>query len=204
MFFSFIFMQRCGGHNCKLLKIELHNSVHKHLGVFSSVPFWYIHDIRLQNDGVHLAILGKLVYGSDRSIIIESVLPSHDTKAQNMLLIIENLEPLSAGGGREPRNHGDLSNAPNPTIAGHGATLDEVLVLLGVVKASDEGPDNMGRSIDLLGDEGSAGVGRRLEGVVGLDDGFESSEFLICEAMVVVGVGGVHGRDRDQVAAALD
>lgn len=54
------------------------------------------------------------------------------------------------------------------------AALDEVLVSLGVVEATDDGPDGRDGSGDLLDDGGAALVGANDEGVVacyGVGDG---------------------------------
>lgn len=69
-----------------------------------------------------------------------------------MLLVVENLEPLGAGGGGKAGDDGDLPDAADAAVAAHVAALDEVLVGLGVVEAAHKRPHDACRSVDFLGD----------------------------------------------------
>lgn len=147
---SFMSMQRSHGDDGELLKVQLHHSVHKHLRILTGITVRYINNVGLQDNGVNLPFLVKLIYRRNRPVVIEPVLAPDNPKAQYMLLVIQNLQPLGARRRREPRNDGDFSYASNPAVAFHIASFDEMLVFLWVFEASDERPYGMSRSVDPL------------------------------------------------------
>lgn len=84
-------------HDPKFLKVEPYDSVHKHLGILFSVPFRNVHNIRLHNNGVNLTVSVKLVNGGNGTVVLEPVFAADDSKAEDVFVIVENLEPLGAG-----------------------------------------------------------------------------------------------------------
>ena len=163
----------------KFLKVKLHDGVHKHLGINAGVPFGNVHDVGFQHNGVNLTVLVELVHRRDGAVVVEPVLAADHAEAEQVVDVVENLEALGAGGGREAGDDGDLPDAADAAVAGaHVAALDEVLVLLRVVEASNEGPDGVRGSLDTLRYDGGADFGGWRELVVRVDGAFEFREFL--------------------------
>lgn len=175
---------QCGSSHSDLaefLKVKLNDSVNKHLSINTGVSFGYVDDVRLQHNGVNLTVVGslELVDGGDGAIVVEAVLAADDAEAEEVVVVVEDLEALGAGGGGEARHDGDLADAADAAVAGaHVAALDEVLVLLRVLEAPDEGPHRVCRRVDALRYDGAADFRGRFELVVRVDDAFEFREFL--------------------------
>lgn len=170
-----------GGHGnfSEFLKVKLHHSVHKHLRIHSSVPFGNVHNVRFQHNGVNLTVSVELVHRRHGAVVVEPVLAADHAEAQQVVFVVENLEALGAGGGWEAGHDGDLSDAADAAVAwAHVAALDEVLVLLRVLEASNQGPDRVRRSLDALRYDGGADFGGRRELVVHVDGALEFREFL--------------------------
>lgn len=163
-------MQSRHSHHPKLLQIQLNHRVRKHTGVFSGVSFRDIDDVRLQNDGVNAILTPpKLVDRRDATVVVEAVLAADDPEAEDVLLVVEDLEALGAGGGRNAGDHRDLPDAPHAAVANHPAALDEMLVLLRVIEPPHERPHHARRRVNMLRDERRACVGQGIEGVVAAD-----------------------------------
>ncbi|KAJ0481985.1 hypothetical protein HanIR_Chr13g0648851 [Helianthus annuus] len=97
------------------------------------------------------------------------MLPTQNSKTQYMLLVVQNLKPLSASRGWETRHDCHFAYAANSTVPRHVATLDEMLVALWVVEAAYEWPNDACGCVDVLGYEGRACVGHFVEHVVCID-----------------------------------
>ena len=67
------------------------------------------------------------------------VLTAHDCEAQNVVSVVQNLQPFGAALRRKPRHHANLSCAPHGAIARHGATANEMLVRLRFVETAHHG-----------------------------------------------------------------
>ena len=175
---------QCGSSHSDLaefLKVKFDDSVNKHLSIDTGVSFGYVDDVRFQNNGVNLTVVGvlELVDGGDGAVVVEAVFAADDAEAEEVLVVVEDLEALGAGGGGEARDDGDFTDAADAAVAGaHVAALDEVLVLLRVLEAPDEGPHRVCRRVDALRYDGAADFRGRFELVVRVDDAFEFREFL--------------------------
>ena len=103
-------------------------------------------------------------------VIFEAVVPTDDAEADDMALVVEDLEALGAGLGVEAGDDVDLPEGTD----GDGdvddvAALDEVLVGLGVVEAADHGPHSGDRGGNLLDRGGAALVGANIVSVLTRD-----------------------------------
>nr|GMD42757.1 Myb/SANT-like DNA-binding domain protein [Ipomoea batatas] len=180
-------MQSRHSHHPKLLQIQLNHRVGKHTRISSGVPFGYIDDIRLQNDCVKVIIIvivgpaaaGELVDRGDAPVVIEAVLAADDAEAEDVVVVVEDLEALGAGGGGDAGDDGDFPDAADAAVAGHAAALDEMLVLLRVVEAADDGPHHARRRVDVLRDQRRACVGHVIEEFL-----FSCYRLLICHLIV--------------------
>jgi len=163
----------------EFLKVKLHHSVHKHLRIHSSVPFGNVHDVGFQHNGVNLTVPVELVHGRHGAVVMEPVLAADHAEAEQVVVVVENLEALGAGGRREARNDGDLPDAADAAVAwAHVAALDEVLVLLRIIEASNQGPHRVRRSLDTLRYDRGADFGGWRELVVRVDGCLQFREFL--------------------------
>ncbi|KAH7553899.1 hypothetical protein JRO89_XS12G0073600 [Xanthoceras sorbifolium] len=117
---------------------------------------------------------------------------SHDAKADDVALVIEDLEPLGAALGGEAGDDVNLAEAANADVAAvdDAAALDEVLVPLRVVEPTDHGPDGCDGSRDLLDYGGVALVGPHCVNMVSRDavgdlrgarDGLPPLELLLAD-----------------------
>ncbi|KAF5453717.1 hypothetical protein F2P56_028600 [Juglans regia] len=105
--------------------------------------------------------------GGNGPVIVETVVPTDDAKAEDVALVVEDLEALGAGGGGQSRHHLDLSDSAHVTVAVDDvAALEEVLVGLRLVESSDQGPDGRDGSVDGLDHSGAALVGPEGVGMV--------------------------------------
>lgn len=182
-------MQRSGGDDGEFLEVQLDDGIGEHLRVLAGVPLRYVDDVRLQNHRVDVPFAAdELVDRRHGPVVVEPVLAADDSEAENVPLVVQNLQPLHARRRRQPRHDSHLPHAPHPDggaaaviIAPHVAALYEVLVLLWAVEAADQGPHRLGRGLDPLGYQGRASVGRirrRIEVVVRRNHGFQLGVFL--------------------------
>lgn len=176
-------MHRCSsGDNSEFLKIEFDDSVHKHFGVLCCVPLGNINSVGFKNHRVDLAgiLIQELVHGRHRFVVVKPVLSADNPEAQNPVVVVEELEPLGAGGGWEAGDYSHFPDASYSAIAGdEAAAFDEVFVALWVVEAADERPNHRGGGVDSLGYEGGAGAWVRFKPVVSFDNRFESFVLLV-------------------------
>lgn len=96
-----------------------------------------------------------------RPVIAQTVVPSDDAEADDVALVVEDLQPLRAGHGGEARHHVDLAEGADvdAVAVDDVAALDEMLVGLGVIEASNDGPHGGDRRVDGLDHDGAALVG---------------------------------------------
>jgi len=105
-----------------------------------------------------------------RSIISEPVVTSNDAEADYVALVVEDLEALRAICSGQAGDNVDLAECADVALAdGDVAALDEVLVCLGVVESTDDGPDGGDGSGDLLDHGGAALVRAYRVDVIALD-----------------------------------
>lgn len=81
--------------------------------------------------------------GEGRLVVTEPMVTSHDAELHDVAVVVEVVEPLYAGLGRQPGDGVYVAHAPDANGAGaHGAAADEGLVGLGVVKLAHHWPHN--------------------------------------------------------------
>jgi len=104
---------------------------------------------------------------SDRTVIIEPVVPTDNAEAHNMALVVEDIEALRAGSRRQSGHDVDFPECADVAVADDDVTaLEKVLVSLGVVESADDGPDGGDGGGDGLDHGGAALVGADGVGVV--------------------------------------
>ncbi|CAN6467438.1 unnamed protein product [Victoria cruziana] len=92
---------------------------------------------------------------------------AHDAEADDVALVVEDLEALGGAAGGQAGDDAHLSEAADIAVAAHQrAASNEVLVRLGLVEAPDDGPDDADGGLDGLHDGGAALVGGDLVSVV--------------------------------------
>uniref|UniRef100_A0A2P2JPW4 Uncharacterized protein MANES_17G013400 n=1 Tax=Rhizophora mucronata TaxID=61149 RepID=A0A2P2JPW4_RHIMU len=96
------------------------------------------------------------MHSRHRTVILHPMLPSNDTKPRDEAVVVEDVEPLGAGGSRRAGDDVDVAGGPHGhrEVGANGAALDEVLVGLGLVEAAYDGPDSVVGGVDALGQEG--------------------------------------------------
>lgn len=103
----------------------------------------------------------------DGAVISEAVVAADHAEAEDVALVVEEVEALGADGGGEAGDDVDFTEGADVAVAEDDvAALDEVLVGLRVVEAADDGPDEGDGGGDLLDDGGAALVGGHGVGVV--------------------------------------
>ena len=121
------------------LQITTYYCIHKHTRLFFSITRRHIH-----NEGLDHHCPGPSsgrVKRHDRPVIVEPVITADDTEADDVALIVEDLEPLGAWPGGESRHHVDLTERAYVAVTVYDvAALDKVLVRLRVVEAADNRP----------------------------------------------------------------
>lgn len=170
------------GDNSEFLKIEFNDSVHKHFGVFYCVPLGNINGVWFKNHRVNLAgiLIQELVDRRHRFVIVKPVLSADDPEAQNTVVVVEELKPLSTGGGWEAGDYSHFPDASDAAISrDEAAAFDEVFVAFWVVEAADERPNNGGGGVDALRYERGASGWVWFELVVSFDNRFESFVLLV-------------------------
>lgn len=92
------------------------------------------------------------------------------TETDDVLFIVEDFKSFGANGGGETGDDTDFTESAYVAVAEDDVTaFDEVFVGLGIVEATDDGPDGGYGSGDFLDDGGAALVGRDGVGVVASD-----------------------------------
>nr|KYP71926.1 hypothetical protein KK1_011206 [Cajanus cajan] len=80
--------------------------------------------------------------GDDGGVVPEAVVAAEDLDGENVAVVVELLQPLGAGGGREARFNVDLSDAADADVSLlEHAAADEGLVLLRLVEPSKQRPN---------------------------------------------------------------
>ena len=103
----------------------------------------------------------------DGSVVREAVLTADDAEADDVALIVEDLESLGAVIRRKAGDDLDLAESAYVAVADDDVTaLDEVLVSLGIVESPDDRPDRGDRCGDLLDHSGARLVRSNLVRVV--------------------------------------
>uniref|UniRef100_A0A2P2JPW6 Uncharacterized protein n=1 Tax=Rhizophora mucronata TaxID=61149 RepID=A0A2P2JPW6_RHIMU len=146
------------GEGRQFLEIQLDDRISKETRVLVRVTLGHINDVRFQNNGPDPAAQLELMHSRHRTVILHPMLPSNDTKPRDSAVIVEDIEPFGAGGSRQPGDDCDVAGGPHikREVGSHGAALDEVLVGLGLVEASNYGPDDVVGGVDALGQERGA------------------------------------------------
>lgn len=178
------------------LQVAPNDRIHEHTRVLLRVPWRHVHRVRLHHHRPALVAAVSGMEGGDGAVIGEAVVPADDAEAEDVALVVEDVEALGAGGGREAGDDVDLTKSANVAVADEDvAGLDEVLVGLGVVESADDGPDGGDGSGDLLGDGGAALVGVEEVGVVGGEweghGGRGSGPRVVILEVAMGGCGGV-------------
>jgi hypothetical protein len=139
-----------GGDGGELLEVELDDGVGEHARVLLRVPLGDVDDVGLDDDAVGPRL--ELGDGGDGAVVAEAVVAADDAEAQDVAVVVEDLEALGAGGGREARDDGDLADAADGgAVAGlQVAGLDEVLVALRAGEAPHDGPHSGERRVHAL------------------------------------------------------
>lgn len=176
------------GDGGELLEVELDDDVGEHLGVLLAVAVGDVDDVGLEDDGVGLGVPGigeELGDGGDGAVVLESVLAASDAEAEDVVVVVEDLEALDAGGGGEAGDNSDLTDAPDGVaVAGdEAAALHEVLVTLRAGEAADHRPHRAQRSLDTLRDQGRARARRARERMVRLDKRLQRRPLRRAEAL---------------------
>lgn len=74
--------------------------------------------------------------GGDRLVVSQAVVPADNAEADDVALVVEDLEALGAPAGGEAGDDVDLAEGAHVAVSDDDvAALDEVLVGLGVVEA---------------------------------------------------------------------
>uniref|UniRef100_A0A803P382 Uncharacterized protein n=1 Tax=Cannabis sativa TaxID=3483 RepID=A0A803P382_CANSA len=116
----------------------------------------------------------------DGSVVIKTVIPSHDAEAQHVALVVKYLQPLPARLGRKARNHVDLAEGAHVAITVDDvAALEKVFVGLWVIEPSHHGPYSLYSRIDRLDHARAALVGSNRVGMV-VSHRFRNCEILCC------------------------
>jgi len=91
------------------------------------------------------------VESGDGAVVGEAVVPADDAEADDVALVVEDLEALGAPRCGEAGDDVDFPERPDVAVASNDVTaLHEVLVGLRVVKAPHDGPHGGHRGGDLL------------------------------------------------------
>lgn len=165
----------CGGFNAvpglilgdlrQILEVAANNGVHEHVRILLGVAGRHVHDVRLHHDGAVSRRRG--VQRRDGPVVQEPVVAADHAEADDVALVVEDLEALRAAVGGQARDDLDLPEGADVAVADDDvAALDEVLVGLRVVEAADHRPDRGHRGGDLLDHGGAALVGSHGVGVV--------------------------------------
>ena len=136
------------------MEVAAEDGVDEDARVLGGVAGGDVNDVGLDDDG---AGGGAGVKSGDRAVVEEAVVAADHAEADNVALVVEDVEALGADGGGEAGDDVDLAEGPDVAVAEDDvAALDEVLVGLRVVEAPHDGPDGGDRGGDLLDHGGAA------------------------------------------------
>lgn len=140
------------------LQIATQNGIHEHGGFFFGISRRRIDGVGLNDDGFISAVGRRWVKCCDGSVVGEAVVAADHAEAEDVVFVVENLEPFSAAACGKAGDDVDLPERSDVAIADdHVAALYEVLVGLRVVESPDHRPDGGDRGGDFL-DHGGAGL----------------------------------------------
>ena len=146
------------------MEVAAEDGVDEDASVLGGVAGRDVDDVGLDDDG---AGGGAGVEDGDGAVVGEAVVAADHAEADDVALVVEDVEALGADGGREAGDHADLAEGPDIAVAEDDvAALDEVLVGLRVVEAPHDGPHGGDRGGDLLHHGGAALVRGHDMGVV--------------------------------------
>ncbi|KAK2999375.1 hypothetical protein RJ639_037033 [Escallonia herrerae] len=124
-------------------------------GLVLGVTGRHVNDVRFDDNRPVAGTCG--VKRGDGPIVGEAVVAADDAEADDVALVIEDLEPLGAAGRRQAGDDVDFAEGTHVPVAYKNvAALDKVLVGLRVVEAADHRPDGGDGSGDLLDNGGAA------------------------------------------------
>jgi len=136
------------------LQIAFDDGIHEQTCLLFRIPMRHIHHVGFDHSGSRFPIYKRLLQIGDGSIIVEPVISPHDAEAQNMLLLVQNVQSLGAGSCRETRDDLNLSQAADLDLqiplTPYGAVADELLVDLRLVEAPHQRPDHAQRRLHSL------------------------------------------------------
>ncbi|KAG6395416.1 hypothetical protein SASPL_146061 [Salvia splendens] len=149
------------------LQIALHNGVDERPRLLLRIPRRHVHHVRLHHHRAASASAGG-GDGGDGSVVPEAVIASDDAEPDDVALVVEDLEPLGAGPGREAGHHGHLPEGAHRAAVPDDdvAALEEFLVLVWPVEAAHHGPDGLEGRVDGLHRRGAALLGGHRVGMV--------------------------------------
>jgi len=150
------------------LEVATNDGVDKHARLLLSVTRGCVNDERLDDNRPFP--VRRRVQRRYRLVIRQPVVPAHHAEANDVALVVEDLEAFGAVGGRQARDNADLPDGADVAVAVDDvAALDEVLVRLWVVEAPHDWPDGGDRGGDLLRQGRAALVRPHRVGVVPRD-----------------------------------
>lgn len=146
------------------LEVAAEDGIDEHARVVGGVAGRDVHDVGLHDDG---ARGGAGVEGCDGAVVGETVIAADHAEANDVALVVQDVEALGADGGREAGDHAHLPERAHIAVAQDDvAALHEVLVGLRVVEAPHHGPHGGDGRRDLLHNGGAALVRRHRVDVV--------------------------------------
>lgn len=135
------------------LQITFNNGIGEQARIFGAIPLRHVHSIRFDHQRPRLPVrIADFVESGVGTIVFQAVVSSHDSEAQNVAIVVQNLESLGAALCWKPRNHANLSCTPHGAVSPHGAATDEMLVRLRFVETPHHGPDVLHRCPNPLDD----------------------------------------------------
>lgn len=84
----------------QLLQIQPDNSIREQTRVLLVIPLGHINHVGFQNDGPDPPVTLDAMHGGDGAVIPEPVLAPSDAETGDVSVVVEQVEPLGAGGGR--------------------------------------------------------------------------------------------------------
>jgi len=144
------------------LEVAADDGIDEDARVVGGVAGRDVHDVGLHHDG---ARGGAGVEGGDGAVVGEAVIAADHAEANDVALVVEDVQALGADGGREAGDHAHLAERAHVAVAQDDvAALHEMLVGLRVVEAPHHGPHGGDGRRDLLHDGGAALVrGHRVD-----------------------------------------
>jgi hypothetical protein len=144
------------------LEVAPDDGVHEHAGVLGGVARRHVHHVGLHDDGGGVGRGGGRVDGGHREVVLEPVLAAHDAEAEDVALVVQDLEALAAGRRGEARHDAHLAERAHAAVARQQrATPHEPLVRLRLVEPPHHGPHRRGRRRHVLDHRGAAPPGPR-------------------------------------------